>query len=209
MKKTIEMPVANGSYLKQMLSATVFGLVMLGMPAWAATYNFSGDFAPSYWTRQIELGSASFQNTNTELHLLGPTGLVVPNTSSADAIAYSGPGSGGLPQAGLLSFHWTFNSGDALSAQADFSWLSGGSPLTQTLKSGGPGTIAEGNLSMSLDQGATFGFLLTTLNPDGKKTPAEFVVSQFAFEPIPEPTVLTSLALAGALWVLGHRKLRR
>ncbi len=182
--------------------------------AMADTLDFSGGFAPANWQLLPEQGSVSFNSpANTELHLIGPALLQTPPTTSAESALYFGPGGAGVVQAGQLSFDWSFLSGAAINAQADFSWLSGVLPGNSVLSSGGPGQSASGNYSRDFDAGSQLAFLLTTDNPIGKDDPAELVISNFRFTPraVPDPgssvglLALATAALGGWQWRSSRR----
>lgn len=185
--------------------------LLLGLGAARAdTTGFVGDFREAFWTNQVQFGSVTFSNSDTELVLTGPNAPTVQKTS-LDGILYNGPLEGGLAVGGTVTFHWAYNSGDALStSEADFAWLppGGGSPFQQLLRQGGPGVIANGVFATPLlAAGTTFQFLLTTDTPANKLS-GTLIISDFQFHPdIPEPS--TGTLLATALICLGAARWRR
>lgn len=182
-------------------------------PTEASALGFTGDFAPVYWQAQPGLGTIFFANGDTELHIVGPTDLPSPQ-SSIDSILYAGPGGLGVPTVGTLtfSFTWSFNSGDALNAQSDFAWLNPPGPSSiHTFASGPAGTILTGMFAVPLDAGATFSFLLTTDNPNGKKTAAELIIDNAEFQSsVPDASSsLVLLVFSVTLLALCHRCVSR
>lgn len=185
--------------------ALLLGL-LLGLSAAQAdsTTNFTGDFAPGFWTNSpVGLGSVYFTNADTELVLSGPNSPSA-ETVSIDPFTYEGPAGGGLALGGTVEFDWAYNSGDALStSEADFAWIILGemSPTQIVLASGGPGMTGSGTFTTpELPAGTTFQFLVTTDTPAGKPS-ATLIVSDFRFHPsIPEPS--TGALLASAMIAL-------
>lgn len=180
----------------------LLAVALAAAPAQAA-FDFTGDFAPANWALQPDLGTVSFNGAQTELLLTGPSGLPV-SQSSQDLAVYVGLGGQGASVAGTVSFNWSFNSGNALSAQAAVNWT--GSAQPYTFASGGPGTITAGSYSVMLGQGDQFAFLLSTDNPGVKSGPAEFSITDFSFT-IPEAS--TVWLGAGLLALLAASKAAR
>lgn len=176
-------------------------ILSTSQPARAAL-DFTGDFSPGNWVLQPDLGTVSFNGAQTELLLIGPSGLPTSQWSQ-DVAGYAGPGDNGVPEAGTVSFNWSFNSGDAWDAQAKINWTGSGGP--HMVASGGPGTIAQGSDSIVLEPGDWFSFMLDTGNLAGNKTPAEFSMD-FDFATIPE--VSTTWAGTGLLALLAGRRSR-
>ena len=168
-----------------------------------AAMDFSGDLAPGNWTLSQPLGSVAFNSANTQLMIIGPSGLGSAASATEMAVC-SGPGGLGLSVAGTLTFTWSFNSGDALSAEADFGSLSGGSVM---LASGGPGTVSQGTYSVALMQGDQFAFLLSTQDPALKRDPGELLIEDVIFVAVPEvSTVWCGAGLLGLLALCNARR---
>ena len=178
----------KGSALAQ-AAVLLLTLSLASSAAGADTTNFIGDFSPSFWSTQVQLGSVIFTNSDTELVLAGPNAPAA-RESSSDGVLYNGPLSGGLTVGGTLQFSWVYNSGDALStSEADFAWLlpSGGGPIVQVLAQGGPGVTNSGVFTTPLfPAGTTFQFLLTGDTPANKLSDS-LLIADFDFLAVPEP----------------------
>jgi hypothetical protein len=175
--------------------------------AQGSTYNFTGDFAPAYWsTNQLQAGAAYFTNLDTELVLAGPN-QPGSDTTSSDPILYDGPLSGGLAVGGTVQFNWQYSSPFGLNDSAYFIWTPpGGGDSTRVLLAQGGGGAGD-FLSVQLDQQATFTFVLLTDTP-ANKVGGSLTVTNFQFHAnVPEPA--TGSLLAGALALLGGREYRR
>ena len=161
----------------EMAARAVVFVLIAGSVAPAHAY-FTGDLRPSYWDNQSgkDLGSIFFTPDASTLVMKGPTGSLAGAVPSVDVSQYVGPGSGGLEFAGTLTFSWSFNSGDALSAEAEFGYTTSAGPQTVSFASSGPGTIDSGTFTVSLESGAVFEFLLASNMPGGKKSAPEFKV---------------------------------
>jgi hypothetical protein len=154
------------------------------------TLGFTDDFDPAYWSLKPDVlvtpGTVSFNNANTELLLTGPSGLAASQNGVMEEADYLGPGGGGAPSAGTVTFNWSFNSRVTVYATASIGTTSG----DYTLASGGPGTPEEGTYSFSLSLGEQFAFLLSTDNLAGKNSPAELSITDFSFTPVPEASTI-------------------
>lgn len=166
----------------EMAARAVVLVLIVGSAAPAHAY-FTGDLRTSYWdnTSGKDLGSIFFTPDASSLVIQGPTGSLAGAVPSVDVSQYVGPVGlgGGLEFAGTLTFNWSFNSGDALSAEAEFGYQnpSDSGPHTVSFASGGPGTIDSHTFSISLESGAVFEFLLASSIPGGKRTAAQFIIS--------------------------------
>ena len=187
--------------------AAVIVTLLFGLAtARAQTTNFTGDFAPAYWTNSPPggLGSVSFVNGNTELELIGANDPA-SETTSTDGIKYNGYLGGGLTVGGTIQFDYQYTSLADGNASAEFSTSVSSSP--SDLGNG----VAIGTLTpfppIQLPQGATFGFLLYTDTDPGKGA-ASLVITGFQFTPdVPEPS--TGALVAGMLVCLGAADWRR
>jgi hypothetical protein len=193
----------NQKITLRVLRATVglVGAVWLAASGQAAViFGFNDFFDPTSpnWTITQDKGAVFFTNANSQLYILGPTGLASPSTSfdSADYVP--------LPVDGTIKFHWTFYAGDATSATAQFYDSLNG---TTVLASGGTGTTNWGEFTVSLQAGDEFAFGLNTDMVSGKKNGSQFIITPFEFDFVPE----ASTAIAGGLLVLfcTHHYLRR
>jgi hypothetical protein len=189
-------------------TAGVILTLLLGLgAAQADTSGFMDAFAPAAWTNDIQAGSVSFTNANTELALVGPNATTPPTSTSLDGIRYVGSLGQGLAVGGTVEFHYTYNAGDALSqSDAEFTWQSpGGGSGDQVLISGGPGvsiTNAFFVTSSPLIAGTIFEIsLFTDTPPPAGKPSALLLVTGFVFRDVPEPS--TGALLASALISLG------
>ena len=206
------------SCLVKVLGSSVLKAVLLAMVilTWAASARgqvngFTGDLATNNWVNYRDAGTIFFTNADTELFLIGPTNALFSNEASADTILYVGPNKAGLPSAGVLSFDWYFNSGDAQDGQGGIvfgqavivSKADGGSQQ-QSLGEGGPDTVAQGSVSLPLEEGDQLSFLLTTLNGSGPQTPGELIISNVRFD-VPEPSVPALLGCGITLAALLRR----
>ncbi len=201
-----------------MAARAVVLVLIVGSAAPAQAY-FTGDLRTSYWdnTSGKDLGSIFFTPDASTLVIQGPTGSLAGAVPSVDVSQYVGPawGGGGLVYAGTLTFNWSFNSGDALSAEAEFGYTTAAGPQTVSFASAGPGTIDSGTFSISLESGAVFEFLLASSIPGGKRTAAEFTISNGQFHRNPAVTAPDHLGIwSGAAILLpfaflGWRRNRR
>lgn len=165
----------------------VFALVFRlgGVVARAEIINgFTGAFAPSAWTLEPDQGQVSFNNTDTQLGITGPTGNF---SDSYDEITLVAPAQANPGAQWPVSFQWTFNAGDALGASASIYWpgAPGGNPVV--LASGGPGAADNGLFSLVLNQGDTVNIILDSGETGAGKLPATLTISDFTYS-VPDAT---------------------
>jgi hypothetical protein len=168
----------------------------------ADTTDFTGDFAPAFWTNYPPgFGSVYFTNSNTELVLSGAN-QPSTTTSSTDPIYY-GLSSGGLSTGGTIQFTWQYDSPDGLDDSASFAYTGDNNPVILAQGTG----ATNGTFSIQLSQGDDFAFLLDTETPAGKPA-GTLIITSFSFQAnVPEPS--TEALLASALIFLGYLRWRR
>lgn len=168
--------------LKQ-CAVTVLGIVAFTAAAPAAPMNVND------WHLQPDQGQVYFANLNTELDIVGPAGAFSPSYDGASFVAP--PAVAGQWQ---VTFHWDFNAGDSVHAQASLNWTGGGNSID--FASGGPGSVGSGDYSFLMNQGDTADFFLFS-DPTGagKQAPAFVITSFQAVHSIPDATPWISVAL--------------
>ena len=175
--------------------------MLLAFEAGAAS-GFEGDFAPDSgnWVITPDQGSVVF-NGLTNLTLAGPRGPLGVEVQSEEVITYTS-----LLQGGTLGFHWSLNVENGLSATAYFVW--GADNNVEFLASGPLGYTAGGDFFGTLQPGDPFSFVLDSDVIKGKGTTPQFMITEFGFDPVPEPALCSFAALCALTW-WGYARLRR
>jgi hypothetical protein len=171
-------------------------LVLLGAgAAQAGVYpDFVGTFDPSNWdTSNVGGFGSAFFTGNTQLNIIGPNTLPQP-PSSEDAAVW--PIVQNLDTPVIIHFSWTATIGDG-AASATYNYVLNGvyTVVANLNQNGGP---ASGTVDLGIIPGDTLAFDMQTVGSVPGKTPPSFVISQFSFDVVPEP----STWIAGGLLVV-------
>ena len=189
------------------LAAFVVTMVATVQSLSAATIGFTGDFSPVNWSLTGPEVLA-FPDSQT-MTWTGPSTMSPANPTLSE-LDFNGPGGNGVSVSGVLTFHYTFYTGDATAASVTMGTSSGQGGFNPPTLQGGPGATFTGSVTIHLTAGDVFAFLFSANMPAKKKTPARFTVDGLQYEPDQVPEVATAcLCLVPLALLVGHEALRR
>lgn len=166
-------------------------VILLSSPAAFAAVSFPGEFGVNgNWSSPVQSGTTVLSGGT--LTITGPGGIPTGHVrSEVTSTTFNGAGNAGVSQSTWVTFHWKLEAGNSLDAAAYFV-LNGTSYQLAATTYGG--RTVEGNYSVVLPEGVTFGFGLDS--DIFKGTAAGLTISNF--EVVPE----VSTIWAGLLLVI-------
>ena len=170
-----------------------FAAMLLAFEA-AGASSLEGSFAPDSGNLAIPTQSGSVVLEGlTNLTLSGPAGPLGGEVTSEDSITYTS-----LLPGGTLGFHGSPDAGNGLGGSANFVY-----GPDNTLE-----FLAGGDFFGVLQAGDPFSFVLDPDVIKGKGSTPMFMITEFNFTPIPEPSVLSLGAVLALSWC-GYARMRR
>lgn len=199
-------PPRGRKLIDTMLKKTLALITVLSALAATANAQFTGAFAPEYWTLTTNGGTGSVDTTGAPSQIIltgsdtSPEGFTGPAKNTDFSILFTSDAT--------VSFDWDYLSDDTGAYYDQFGYRLNGSFVKLTTDSGSAfdfgNEIQNGSLiNLAVNAGDTFGFYIDAISD--ASGPAHVTISNFSA--VPEPSTYAAFLGAGVFgWVVVRRR---